>query len=308
MMNSIEIESWALRIVKQVTSRQPNEDSLVELKRDVPDDFPRTARHIAALINSSSSNHVLWIIGVDEKNYSVPGVGAFEMSEWWNKVATQFDEVSPSVQNISVNVGGPIVIALAFQTDRIPLVVKNPAGGRITREVPYRIGNRTDSARRSDLIRLLVPAVKMPNFEILEASFGALRHQKDYFNASASMMLYVLPQDRDRIVFPHHKISFSVEQNGRPVWENTVVEFHAYRGISGSRISQTIIESGSEIIIDGPGRFDVSAAGEITNLTASADLEFVAKLSPAGFSSGVTLKSVLHYSGEFEGVARWKQH
>lgn len=34
MMNSLQIESWALRVIDCVKKGQPNEDFLVELKRE----------------------------------------------------------------------------------------------------------------------------------------------------------------------------------------------------------------------------------------------------------------------------------
>ncbi len=55
--------------------------------------------------------------------------------------------------------GSVIVVAMLFETDRAPFVVKNPAygtvgGDPVSLEVPWREGATTRSARRRDLLRL----------------------------------------------------------------------------------------------------------------------------------------------------------
>ena len=65
-MNSRQIESWALRVIDCVKRGQPNEDFLVELKRDWIDEA-KAARRIAGHANAARGENILWLIGFDEK-------------------------------------------------------------------------------------------------------------------------------------------------------------------------------------------------------------------------------------------------
>ena len=185
------------------------------LRTELPADVARAARQIAALANSAYGETVLWIAGIDEKNRQIPGAKATELSDWWAKVESYFDEVSPSIQSLTVRFQEVDLLSLAFGTDRVPFVVKNPDGGRITREVPWRGANRTDSARRSELIRLLNPSVKMPSFEILDVTFLSILQNNIAYRATVSVTIYVLPQTTDRVVFPIHKLYLAFEQSGK---------------------------------------------------------------------------------------------
>ena len=63
-MRRHEIEDWALRIIEQVESGQPNEDYRVELKAQWPD-TREAARRIAGHANAAHGEPILWLIGVD---------------------------------------------------------------------------------------------------------------------------------------------------------------------------------------------------------------------------------------------------
>ena len=63
-MNSRQIESWALRVIDCVKRGQPNEDFLVELKRDWIDEA-KAARRIAGHANAARGENILWLIGFD---------------------------------------------------------------------------------------------------------------------------------------------------------------------------------------------------------------------------------------------------
>jgi hypothetical protein len=88
---------------------------------------------------------------------------------------------------------GKTLVALLFETGRAPFVVK-------TRdeflEVPWRVGTRTNSARRSDLVRLLVPVVKLPDFELLSAGMiiGDVKLGSATSEIHACSYIYVVPK------------------------------------------------------------------------------------------------------------------
>ena len=261
----LEIESWTLRIVDQVKRGQSNEDGRVELKTEFPTDIAKAARQLAALANSSLGEAVLWIVGVDEKSRSVKGANTQELSNWWSKIEGQFDELAPSMQNVTVNVGGPVVVALAFATDRAPFVVKNAAGGQISREVPWRQGNRTDSAHRSNLIQILAPLVRVPKLEVQQASFSTNLVGNIHYIGAARIVLYIVPQDAQRVVCPLHKMTISYQQESRscriPINRIHVPTGGPFGNLTKSR---TIVESSTEIIVEGPGTFVLEAQGDLT--------------------------------------------
>ena len=60
-------------------------------------------------------------------------------------------------------------MALLFETDRAPFVVRYPSDGQGSHEVPWRDGTGVRTARRSDLLSILVPIKQRAAFEVLEA-------------------------------------------------------------------------------------------------------------------------------------------
>src|SRR2546421_7601874 len=154
MMLKHQLESWTLEVLDRVTSGNPVEDSRVELKREWPKPT-EAARRIAGHANAAQGEPILWIIGVDDKAQSVIGADRKELADWYPSVVSQFDDVAPELQDLAVPYHGATVVALLFETDRAPFLVKNPLGGHIDWEVPWRQGTKTQSIRRTNLIRLL---------------------------------------------------------------------------------------------------------------------------------------------------------
>lgn len=174
-MRSIQIESWALRVIDAVKQGQPNEDFLVELKREWPKAKSKVARQIAGHANAARGESILWLIGVDG-NGTVHGASAdIDLANWYPSVGKYFDSFAPRLTSLNISVDSLTVVALLFETDRFPFVVKNPTynspdGGPVEFEVPWRSGTRTRSARREDLIRLITPLIKKPKIEVLGGS------------------------------------------------------------------------------------------------------------------------------------------
>jgi len=169
-LDLVELEAWALRIVDQVGRQVRIEDTRVELKSDWLDP-KRAARRLAGHANAARGSTILWIIGLDE-TAGIVGISGADFAIWWGQMQSEFNELAPSVTNLVVPVQGKEVVALAFDTSRAPLVVKNPAfgsqgGGSVSLEVPWRDGTSTRSATRSDLIRLLEPLLRLPEITVL---------------------------------------------------------------------------------------------------------------------------------------------
>ena len=216
-----QIEAWVLSIIGLVTRRERVEDDRVELKAEWPEDLAKAARRVAGQANASGGGPILWVVGLDEQRGVVP-FPSVDPAAWQAKLQTYFDGLSPSVQILSVPTGNSAVFALLFDTARRPFVVKNPVygtqgGGAVSWEVPWRDGTAVRSARREDLVRLLVPALELPTFEILDASAAArpVSPSAHGFKTpriawSASLLLYVTPRSEAMLVLPKHRLLLSL--------------------------------------------------------------------------------------------------
>jgi hypothetical protein len=172
-MRNHEIESWALDIVDRVRKQQPIEDDRVELKAEWPE-ATKAARRLAGHANAARGAPILWVVGVDEAAGAVPGINFSDVAAWYSAVSSQFDELAPQPVTLNVPAEGVTVAALYFETDRAPFVVKNPTGGTIQREVPWREATGIKSATRSQLLRMLVPQYHVPDAEVIAAYLDAL--------------------------------------------------------------------------------------------------------------------------------------
>lgn len=244
--------------------RQPIEDSRVEAKSEWPE-ARRAARQIAAHANEARGEPILWLIGLDEKSGSVSGADNKELADWWAKVCSSFDDLYPTLQSINVPAGNNIVVALLMETNRFPYVIKHPDGGQIQYEVPWREARSTRTARRRDLIRLLEPQINVPLAEVLDAS-ARITQDSGGFHWDMRVTLYVSPAAvGQQIVLPFHRarIEFwndSLEASDWRISMSPLTRFHAEPGNFKTVVdSHTVLGSGSEVIVHGPGVVIVEA-------------------------------------------------
>jgi hypothetical protein len=217
-MRHAEIEAWALRIIQTIAAGRRGEDDRVELKAEWPDPI-KAARRLAGHANAARGDEVLWLLGVDENKGSV-GVVPDDLADWWQKVCSHFHGPVPTLTPVNVHQDSAIVLALLMETTAAPFVVKNPAfgtadGGPAELEVPWREMTRTRSARHGDLIRLLVPQLRMPLIEVIDARLAGeradghgrvVRDFGPHFFWQASVTLYVVPRSPELVVFPAHHV------------------------------------------------------------------------------------------------------
>jgi hypothetical protein len=162
-MKPNQIETWALRVIKQAQSRQPSEDKQTELKGVWPVDHNKAARRIAGHANAAGGEPILWLVGVDEQTGAVLGAQHQEFSNWMSGIRSQFDgSFAPRCHDLNVVTDqGLTVVALVFESDRSPYVVKNPhyqtpnRQDPIEREVPWRDATSVRTATRADLLLIL---------------------------------------------------------------------------------------------------------------------------------------------------------
>lgn len=313
-MNSRQIESWALRVIDCVKKGQPNEDFLVELKRDwiVPE--AKAARRIAGHANAARGENILWLIGVDEKQ-GVIGVNAADLASWYAAVESYFNELAPRMIPLNIPVDGVTVVALLFETARTPFVVKNPVygssgGGSVELEVPWRENTSIRSARRSDLIRLLAPLELLPEIEIIDIYLTATIAKKDsvgnYIPDELRLTadLYIVPKSRECVVIPFHRCQVEFEISGITTIESHWIRLNPASGESYGfgRIdkpgSLTIESTAHEIIIYGPGRLSLRATAVRPSLpddTKNYDVRISIHLLPTDAVRPLVLVTSLPY-------------
>lgn len=245
-MRAAELESWVLQIAQRVADGKPVEDQRVELKGATWPEPAKAARRIAAHANSARADFVLWIVGIDERT-GVAGANDMELSTWWPQVQSQFDQLPPDLLlHLNVPIGDKVVVALLIDAERRPYVVKNPkAGEAIDREVPWREGTLVRTARRSELMNILAPFVRIPRFETVFARVAQHLHQhQNQYYVVAEIRLYVVASER--IVLRPRRCTAAIRHGE----DDLEIPYEMYF-ISDEPLM--IRRSGRDIVIDGPG-------------------------------------------------------
>jgi len=157
-MKPQEVEFWAREIIEVVIAKKRVEESRVELKAAWIN-ADRAAPRLAGHANAARGENILWLMGVDDRNGTVTGVGSQECGSWFRGAEKYFDGSAPRLLvDVNVRVEDKTVVALYFETAfGAPYVVKNPSGGYPEFTVPWRVGTDIRAARREDLLRVLVP-------------------------------------------------------------------------------------------------------------------------------------------------------
>jgi hypothetical protein len=303
-MKHFDIEAWALRVIDQVRRGQPNEDARVEIKAAWPNDPYKAARQIAAHANPAQGQPILWLIGVDQKG-AIPGADHLELAKWYQQVESYFDELAPSVTDVNVPVEGKTVVALLFNTERRPFVVKT-LGGPVTHEVPWRGSTSTRSAKRADLVRLLSKVKHPPRWEVIDGELTVERLENPQrpikFNHywSVKVKLYVMPEDPSPTCIPIHYCSGTLE----------FPDFGSKFELTDIRLMPFDLGSGnlkgtrSELLIEGPGMVNLQAEGRSTYMGmlphTPGHLSVVLRSSDGGYSE--TLKAVFNFD---ETAKQW---
>jgi len=280
-MRKADIEGWALRLVEAVNEGNRVEDSRVELKGELPS-AEQAARRMAGHANAARNDPILWVIGLDE----VRGVVPFDLpdfADWGQQLKSYFVGPAPEWQEVLVPVGTARVLALYIDTSQPPYMVKNPAhgkkgGGPVEVEVPWREGTIARTARRENLLRILLSQESVPGYEVLSAdaslhdygpgtrprgpSTPPVEEHSSYWEVWAT--IYVTPAPRRQLVYPAHlgTVEISIGQIEGLNFDEVAFDVpsrHRFHGYAPEIDSHTVRATGSELIVDGPGRFLLKA-------------------------------------------------
>jgi hypothetical protein len=321
MMRPHEIENWALNVIDQVNSGQPIEDSRVELKGEWIYHY-KAARQIAGHANAARGAPILWLIGVDEKE-GVKGAKYEALADWFSQVKSQFDGIAPLMQDINVRANDETVVALLFETERAPFVVKNPnhgqpGGGKIAREVPWREATSVRSAKREELIRILSPLQSLPDFKFLKGdmSVGRYEDRGAYYIWHLHLEFYIVPDYVEQIVIPFHqtKVECNLPHFGWMEFEQIELGPPTSFGYGGSSrtLSQTISRTQDEVIIVGPGRIVLTANQRtaVVENSMDEDVHVVITMTPTNQEAAVKIDDIILPQTDSKGRAalRWDTH
>lgn len=292
-----QIEARVYDVVDRVTRGQPIEDALVELKAEWPRDHSKAARRIAGHLNASRGAAVLWIIGLDPKR-GVLGASTTETGEWFRSVASNFNGSTPDYFDLNVRVSEQTIVALLISPERVPYVVRNPVygqenGGPVQWEVPWREGTEVRTARREDLVRLLVPVRAAPSVELLSAELRRITSvgvAPDANNLWLTAHVYFVPADGERIVLPFHRARATVtpiQPLSAPIQMRKIVLREHRRFDQGpetmlsSTRSELIIHGAGTAVLEAGGRYD--SEDEVMRMLAQVTLEAVPGDVPVEF-------------------------
>jgi hypothetical protein len=281
MLHHARLESWVLQVLSTLRGGIKVEDSRIEFKRTWPSP-EKAARRLAGHANAARGAEIVWIIGVDE-NAGPVGTESKELSDWWAGTVSWFDGPAPGLTDLVIHFEGRLFVALAFETDRAPYVVRNPlfgqqGGGSISFEVPWREGTSVRSASRADLIRLLVNQISVPEIEALNG-YGVMRAVKNFpsndvagIAVSFNLWVYFTPRSEGTTVIPFHRCSCAARSIvGNKLMEDFEVSVNrpsTYHP-SGSRPDSVTMErTSSELIVHGPGKCQLVAERQNNELPA----------------------------------------
>jgi hypothetical protein len=236
-----------------------------------------------------------------------------ELSNWYSKIESCFDELAPRMIPLNITIDEKIVMALLFETDRSPFVVKNPSGKNPDREVPWRENTATRTAKRSDLIRLLSPLEKIPEIEIININLSASIGGEDsrtgnYIDDELRINcdLYIYPKSQERVIIPFHKCKVMFEISSTQIIESRWLNLRpaygkGYAFNSGIPGSITIESTVHEMIINGAGQFCLEATSDrpsLPNEGGGIEIKIFIHLHPVGAERPVVLSETRTYPRE----------
>ncbi len=288
-MRRAEISAWAYRVLEQLAGGGPLEDAHVELKADWIDSV-KAARRIAGLANAARGDPALWLVGIDEKTSQVVGAEPVAFADWWEQVRVCFVDTVPAPTDVVVEIDDTTVVAVSFDTEEVPYVIRNPNHGRVKGdsaelEVPWREGTAVHSARRRDLLRLLAPLVRRPVVDVLDARMTATARSADAEGPAVHWELdvkaYVTVSVGAEVVVPDHRCraaiiaddseslrftSVSVES----AWDRPRTQSRLHQEMSGGPSwlrwdlpdADFIVRTGDQAVVNGPGGVRIHGTAE----------------------------------------------
>ncbi|MFE7723915.1 hypothetical protein ACFU44_33370 [Nocardia rhizosphaerihabitans] len=249
-MHKVQLEARVNEIVAHVVSGGKVEDDHIELKRTWPEDDK--AGQLAGAANKAGGQPILWIIGLCEGSHQVVDLKHTDPANWWQQMQGAFAfDVAPSLTHHGFMTQHGYVVALLFETDRAPYLVKlpkvpkdpnNPASGYrwASNAVPWREGTSVRSATRAELLSILAPLAALPKLDLVDSQAALYEPAEISVGTQLSLlvvegtMLIDAPPSK-HVLYPTHRHNLTVtasdgtefEVRGGGVKFGTSAEFRA---------------------------------------------------------------------------------
>lgn len=303
VMRTAEVENKVLKIVEAVEGGNYSEDDLVELKADWPEPA-KAAKRIAGHANAARGEPILWIVGLDEHK----GVGVLkhvDFAKWWPAVERRFDGRAPVARVLSISTPKGTVVAIVFETEAAPFVVTVEGGGA-DREVPYRSGTAVRSAKRDELLRILVPTIRLPDVVPTQAELN----RGDGGRWALSALLLFLPRAPGMTTVLSHRSTVRVKaKDAEPVQEAVTlaptnaganVDARRYPAFEVTRAEQAFAVAHFDTFEPPQTEDDLGVVFELGVMNADRPIIVVATLRPAELTTKGVTRWALRQSTEAE--------
>lgn len=304
-MRQHELEQRIHDVAARVKTGDPIEDSVYELKTNWIKS-ENAAERIAGHANASHGEPFIWIFGLDEKNRQVVGVKHDEFSNWHAQVKSHFElNFSPEIAlHTNVNVEGKTVVAILFKSEGAPFIIESRPSGTPIKKIPWREGTAIRPAARVDLLSILSPNQRLPQFEFRTIELTATV-ETTVVRWRLDMELYNLTRPATPITIPFHNIVRSFWIHG----ENFNSGKHE---IAFSGVSEGIKNTGTELTLIAPGTFVSNAdycVSKIVNLIDFNKSAFVeVTFRPLDAASNLTLCQELKHDVQDKYLAYHTWH
>jgi hypothetical protein len=229
-----------------------------------------------------------------------------------------FEGVSPALTDLNITLEGVHLVALCFETSRMPHVVKNPDHGTIPGvpefEVPWREGTRTRSATRNELLLMLSPIVKIPKVEVLEGDIRFVPMATNPISTELRfrLKLYVVPLSSGPLTFPFHKCAALLSAQGQIISDRFDLSIDTPLGNAKKAAERrrmilnaatappdsnfniiaskpTMDATAEEITVQGPGMMEISGSYGILAFDSLPELDLMVTLVEAVTEAKVVL-------------------
>lgn len=309
-------EAIAIQAARNALDGRTVEDRRVELKSELPEP-EAAARQVAALLNALRGERGVWVVGVNEKQRSlVPVEATQDLASWRDGFVRHYELPAPNFENFIVQFNGDSqLLVLVFEQERLPCVVKNPVygkpgGGNVELEVPWRYGNSTRSAKRSELLSLLYWSPPIPSvvFEGASVSMDFNNHNQQAW-LKCEALAYVVPEPGTTAILQIRQCSIDARRSGQNTHEALEIrslEPRCYNAsdtggaIRRQALNQKIVVTPDDVSFGAPGLVRLLAFGQPRVLGADSteadQLELVIGLHFIGHAVNVQLAQVLSKS------------
>ncbi len=297
-----QLETFVHEMLEIVENGGRVENATTELKRQWPDAL-KTARRLAGQANAARGEQIIWIVGIDEETGEYAEPSKADLADTWKEVQAKFDATAPElVTDLVVVRDAGTVHALLFDTSRPPYVVVDQDRS----EILWRDGTRIRPAKRHELLRLLTAQASIPEVDLITAEVVVADFQSTPPNMNLVVRLcaYITPTSRERLVFPEHRVMCTITANRVNDYWSYACGCRITAGAPDSSRHGYVVWTGSELIVDGPGRVTVVGQAMVPDLGALRGRELRVSLFMPEALTDYAIQLNVRFPWH-EGMSKW---